>query len=224
MKLPRRRVPLRGPLRTSVVQGLLLIARGRSEGLQCFAATPEAFLSALAPWLAFLLVGLLLMLLREPTVSGMTLILLSFCALLLPPVLSHALAAVWTRRPFWLRYATAAIWCEWLVIIAYAVSLMLVTALLQLGVPADVAGLVFLALVAVYWLWLHWFLAWRGLALGVGRAAMLVLAVVVSTAALCAMVQVLPPHVGLFTMPHGGAIKLSMQQLLPLPQAKGSVG
>ncbi|TLU73842.1 hypothetical protein [Lichenicoccus roseus] len=210
MKRPlRNRSPLRGPVRSSVLQGLLLIARGRPEGLQCFAATPDGFLSALAPWLAFLLVGLLLMLLRQPTVSGITLILLSFCALLLPSVLSHALAAAWTRRPFWLRYATAVIWCEWLVIVAYAVSLMLVTALLQLGVPADVAGLVFLALVALYWLWLHWFLAWRGLALGAGRAALLVLAVVVATGVLCALVQLLPPHVGLFTMPGGGSIRLS---------------
>ena len=213
MKRPlRRRSPVGSPVRNSVLQGLLLIARGRPEGLQCFAATPDAFLSALAPWLAFLLVWLLLMLLREPTASGMTLILLNFCGLLLPPVLSHALAAFWTRRPFWLRYATAAIWCGWLVMVASAIALMLVSALLQIGVPAEVADLAFLALVAVYWLWLHWFLAWRGLALGGGRAALLVLAVLVSTVALCAVVQVLPPHVGLFTMPNGGSIKLSLQQ------------
>lgn len=191
-----------GPVGGSIVQGLLLIARGRPEGLECFGATPDAFLSALAPWLAFLLVGVLLMVLREPTAVGATLFLLSFCALLLPPVLSHALAGNWNRGVFWLRYATATVWCEWLVILAYAASLLLVTLLLQLGVPADLAGIVFLGLVACYWLWLHWFLAWRGLSLTWARAAILVTAVVGTTAILCGVAQVLPPHVGMFGMPH----------------------
>ena len=123
-------------------------------------------------------------------------------------MLSHALAGNWERRSFWLRYATAAVWCEWLVIFAYAVSLLLVTLLLQLGVPPDLAGIAFLGLVAAYWLWLHWFLAWRGLSLGWARAAMLVGLVVVSTAVLCGMAQLLPPHLGSFVMPHGNAAAL----------------
>ena len=186
-----------GPLGSNVVKGLLLIARGRPEGIACFGATPDAFLSALSPWLAFLLVGALLMVLRRPTAVGATLVLLSFCALLLPPVLSHVLARRWKRDAFWLRYATATIWCEWLVILAYAVSLLVVTLLLQLGMPADVAGVAFLVLVACYWLWLHWFLAWRGLELTRVRAAILVVSVIAATAVLCAVAQLLPPHVGM---------------------------
>ena len=184
-----------------VVQGLLLIARGRSEGLECFGATPDAFLAALSPWLAFLLVGLLLMMLRAPSMVGVSLALLSLCALLLPPVLSHALAGNWQRSAFWLRYATATIWCEWLVLLAYAASLVVVAVLLKLGVPTDLAGIAFVGLIACYWLWLHWFLAWRGLSVGWARAAMLVALVVVSTAVLCGLAQVLPPHVGMFAMP-----------------------
>ena len=207
MKSPmQRRGPKRvdggGPAGARIIQGLMLIARGRREGLDCFGATPDAFLAALSPWLAFLLVGTLLMMLRQPSAIGITLFLLSFCALLLPPVLSHALAGSWERHAFWLRYATAAVWCEWLVIVAYAASLLLVTLLLQLGVPADLAGIAFLGLVACYWLWLHWFLAWRGLALTWGKAAVLVGAVVASTALLCGIAQLLPPHVGMFGMPH----------------------
>ena len=186
----------------------LLIARGRKEGLDCFGATPDAFLAALAPWLAFLLVGALLMLLRQPSAAGFTVYLVSFCTLLLPPVLSHALAGNWQRRGHWLRYATAAIWCEWLVILAYAAALLLVTLLLQLGVPPDLAGVAFLGMVAGYWLWLNWFLAWRGLALGWARAAMLVGLVVVSTAVLCGMAQLLPPHLASFVMPRGAAAGL----------------
>jgi hypothetical protein len=120
-------------------------------------------------------------------------------------VVSHALAGSWKRSALWLRYATATVWCEWLVIFAYAASLLLVTLLLQLGVPADLAGIAFLGLVACYWLWLHWFLAWRGLALGWGRAAVLVVLVIASTAALCALAQLLPPHVGMFGIAHGAS-------------------
>lgn len=192
----------RGPVGSGVVKGLLLIARGRPEGLECFGATPDAFLAALSPWLAFLLVGALLMMLRKPTAVGATLFLLSLCALLLPPVLSHALAGSWKRGGFWLRYATATVWCEWLVIFAYAVSVLVVTLLLQLGVPADLAGVAFLGLVACYWLWLHWFLAWRGLELSRARAAILVASVIVATALLCAVAQVLPPHVGMVGLSH----------------------
>jgi len=199
-RLQRRGSPGPG---SGVVQGLLLIARGRPEGLDCFGATPDAFLSALSPWLAFLLVGALLMLLREPTAGGATLFLLSLCALLLPPVLSHALAGLWQRRSFWLRYATAAVWCEWLVIVAYAASLLVVMVMLEVGVPPDYAGVVFLGLVACYWLWLHWFLAWRGLALSGMRAALLVGVVVAATVGLCAAAELLPPYVGMF----GFAIK-----------------
>ncbi len=205
MKPPlQRRGSKRGPGRvgSGVLQGLLLIARGRPEGLDCFGATPDAFLAALSPWLAFLLVGLLLMMLRQPSAVGFSLALLSLCALLLPPVLSHALAGTWKRSTFWLRYATATIWCEWLVILAYAASLLLVALLLKLGVPTDLAGIAFVGLIACYWLWLHWFLAWRGLAVGWARAAILVGLVVASTAVLCGLAQLLPPHVGMFAMPH----------------------
>ena len=191
-----------GPVGSGVVKGLLLIARGRREGLDCFGATSDAFLAALSPWLAFLLVGALLMVLRKPSTVGGTLVLLSFCALLLPPVLSHLLAGRWQRGALWLRYATATVWCEWLVIFAYAVSLLVVTFLLQLGVPADLAGVAFLGLVACYWLWLHWFLAWRGLELSRARAAILVGSVIAATALLCALAQVLPPHVGMVGLAH----------------------
>ncbi len=105
MKSPMQRRAPRDA--AGVIQGLLLIARGRPEGLDCFGATPDAFLAALSPWIAFLLVGSLLMMLRQPSATGGTLALLSLCALLLPPVLSHALAGNWQRRAFWLRYATA---------------------------------------------------------------------------------------------------------------------
>ncbi len=203
MKSPmQRRGPKQvggGPAGTKVLQGLMLIARGRPEGLECFGATPDAFLAALSPWLAFLLVGTLLMMLRQPSAMGATLFLLSFCALLLPPVLSHALAGNWERRAFWLRYATAALWCEWLVIfLGYLPALLVVAILLQLGVPADLASVALLGLVACYWLWLHWFLAWRGLSLTWAKAAVLVGAVIVSTAVLCGLAQLLPPHVGVF--------------------------
>ena len=46
--------------RKSVLIGILRIARGRADGIACFGSSPQAFLSSLAPLLAFPLVGAVL--------------------------------------------------------------------------------------------------------------------------------------------------------------------
>ena len=75
--------------------------------------------------------------------------------------------------------------------------MLMLLVLQQLGVPAGLAEAALLILVTGYWLWLHWFLAWRGLALSWTRAAILVGAVIVATAMLCGIAQLLPPHVSM---------------------------
>ena len=80
---------------------------------------------------------------------------------------------------------------------AYLPAMLLLLVLQQLGVPAELAEAALLILVTGYWLWLHWFLAWRGLALSWTRAVILVGSVIVATALLCAVAQLLPPHVGM---------------------------
>ncbi len=150
--------------------GILLIGRGRRTGLAQFDATPNGFLTSLAPLIAFPLVGTVLMLVQGEGVGALTDFLEMLCALLLPAVLSHLLARTWSREAQWLRYATAFNWCQWLMPVVLTALLLLLGAALPFGLPQRVAGVLALGGLGAYALWLHWFLAWRGLELSVWRA------------------------------------------------------
>jgi hypothetical protein len=185
-------VSARGPERRgggaqNVVQGLVLLGRGREEGLRHFEATREAMLAGLAPWVAFLLVGGAMMVLRDHPVAGADLAALSLCSLLLPPVISEGLARVWRREGQWLRYATASLWCAWLMPLAYLVGLLGASIALAAGLPPKAAPYALCAVLGGYWLWLHFFLARAGLGLTRLRATLLVAAVVGGYAVLVAI-------------------------------------
>ena len=164
--------------------GILLLARGRAEGLREFGYTVQAFLSSLAPLVAFPLVGYLLLALqgggpaRDGGEAGALADLLgTVCALLAPAVLSFELARVWRREALWLRYATALNWSQWaipvlasaLLLVAYPVLAAALSARLALGVVGILIG--------GYALWLHWFIARHGLSLSRLRAVILVVTV-----------------------------------------------
>ena len=168
----------------NVVQGLVLLGRGREEGLRHFEATPQGVLSGLAPWIAFLLVGGALLVLRDHPLAGADLTALSLCSLLLPPVISELLARIWRREGQWLRYATASLWCAWLMPLAYLVGLLLASVALAAGLPPKAAPFALCAVLGGYWLWLHFFLARAGLQLTRLRATLLVAAEVVGYAVL----------------------------------------
>ncbi|MDE2582985.1 MAG: hypothetical protein KGL52_15230 [Rhodospirillales bacterium] len=176
---PNRRRPRPG----NIAIGVLLLARGRAEGLEQFGYTPQAFLSSLAPLVAFPLVGYLLVAVGGGSPQGggqlgaLADLLATLCALLAPPVLSFELAARWRRQALWLRYATALNWTQWAVPLLASALLLLAYPLLAAALSARVAlGIVGLA-IAFYALWLHWFIARHGLSLSPGRAAVLVLIV-----------------------------------------------
>jgi hypothetical protein len=193
---PRRRPGLRpdgrGPERRrpprpgNILLGVLMLARGRADGLHQFGYTVQAFLSSLAPLVAFPLVGYLLLALggngggggQPPGELGALADLLgTLCALLAPAVLSFELARLWRREALWLRYATALNWTQWAIPLLASVLLLLVYPLLAASASAQVAlGLIGLA-IGGYALWLHWFVARHGLALSRGRAVLLVLVV-----------------------------------------------
>jgi hypothetical protein len=176
-----------------VVLGVLLLARGRAEGFRQFGDSAQAFLSSLAPLVAFPLVGAALLLVDGVGLPALSDFLGTICALLVPPVLSQALAQAWGRDAAWLRYATAFNWCQWAVPLAAAACLLLVPVAEQLGLPPMAAARAAVAAVVGYALWLQWFLARRGLALGVGRAAALVLMVNAGTALLALGPRLLAP-------------------------------
>ena len=171
----------------NVVQGLVLLGRGREEGLRHFEATPQGVLAGLAPWIAFLLVGGAMLVLRDHPLAGADLSALSLCSLLLPPVISQVLARAWRREAHWLRFATASLWCAWLMPLAYLVGLLLASVLLAAGLPAKAAPFALCGVLGGYWLWLHFFLARAGLQLTRLRASLLVAAEIAGYAVLIAI-------------------------------------
>lgn len=165
----------------SIVLGVLRLARFDARGLAQFGDSVPAFLSSLAPLVAFPLVGALLMGLNGQGLAAADELLATLCALLAPPVLSEALAAAWHREAAWLRYATAYNWCQW-VIPMVAVLLLLVLGLLtRLGLPDRVAVLAMVFGLLAYALALHWFLARRALGLSAVKATLLVIGVTLGT-------------------------------------------
>jgi hypothetical protein len=170
--------------RPNVLRGIFRIARGRADGLDQFAGTQQGFLTSLAPLIAFPLVGTVLMLLNGGGAPAITDLLATVAVLLAPPVLSYELARLWGRQAYWLRFATAFNWCQWLLPMLASVLLMGLGLLLRTGLSEQTAtGALVLAL-GGYALWLHWFLARHGLALSPFRAAILVVVVNLGTALL----------------------------------------
>jgi hypothetical protein len=169
------------PARFAPLRGVLLLARGRAEGLACFRGTQEGFLASLAPLLAVPLAGAALLLLGGAAVQAAALLLLALVSQLAPPVLSHALARAFGQEEGWLRYATAYNWCQWAVLAVMAV-LLVALAVVTGGSPAAVIGSPAFGYAAGgYAMWLHWVLARHGLGLPGWRAAALVLLVGLGT-------------------------------------------
>ena len=161
------------PLRNALL-GVVLVARGRREGLKQFGATRDAFLASLAPLIAFPLVGSGLLLVGGDRWQALEDFLATLCAVLAPSVLSEALARVWKREAAWLHYATAFNWCQWAVPVVGTLILTILGLLMNAGLSEDAATLAFVASLAAYAFWLHWFITRHGLGLGAWRAALLV--------------------------------------------------
>jgi len=158
------------------IRAVLGVARGRPEALSLFIATPQAFITSLIPLIVVpVLNGLLTQ--REPTLFRIIVDLLtSIAALLVPPVLTHAIASRWGREAYWLRFAVAFNWCQLGLLLAAMGGLLLLTTM----AGPDMAILV-VGIIGIYAIWLHWFLARHGLGLPPARAVMLVLAVHAAT-------------------------------------------
>jgi hypothetical protein len=168
----------------SIVLGIVRLARGRPDGMQQFGASRDSFLASLAPLIAFPLVGGLLMLVGGGGLSAVSDLLATLCALVAPLVLSFEAARLWRRQQFWLRFATAFNWCQWVIPVVGSVLLLVFGVMAALGLPRQTAriGVVFGLL--SYALWLHWFLARYGLGLSRSRALLMVIAVNFTTALL----------------------------------------
>lgn len=165
----------------TVLTGIFRVARGRADGILLFGDTTQAFLSSLAPLIAFPVVGGLLMVFGGGGIRAIADLLATICALLAPPVLSHEIARRWGRDDAWLRYATAFNWCQWVLPVIGAIMLILLGFAMAAGLSQRTASEAFLLGLAVYAMWLHWFLVRRGLALSGWRSVLFVIAVNIGT-------------------------------------------
>ena len=184
------------PGRANIVRGILLICRGRADGLTQIGSGPDAFLSSLAPMIAFPLVGCVLMAIQGRIEGGISDFLASLVAILAPPVLSYSLARRWGREAGWYRFATAFNWCQWVLPVLGAILVILAGILVQAGLPLRPIVIALCCLLLAYAFWLHWFLARHALALGTGRAIMLVIVINLLTIALVAGPQLLAMAAG----------------------------
>jgi hypothetical protein len=168
--------------RASIIVGILRIARGRADGVACFGSSPQAFLSSLAPLIAFPLVGAVLGLFSDGPRSALTGLAMTVCALLTPAVVSYELARIWKRSDAWIRFATAFNWCEWILPVLACLVMVPLSLAISAGMSETTASLVLVSCLGLYGLWLHWFLARKALALSGLRAVVLVFLVNLGTA------------------------------------------
>ncbi len=175
---PRRALP-------PILRGMVLIARGRAQGLNCFRDTPQAFLFSLAPGLGILAGAAIESLAEGNGLSAIDDIPSTLCILLAPAVLSYELARFWGREAFWYRYIVAFNWCQWLLPMIAFVLIAILDLAQGAGLGGGDSGIrVLLICLAGYAAWLNWFLARHGLALTVWRAIGLVAAVNLGTIAI----------------------------------------
>ncbi len=171
-----------GTPRRSVLRGIFRVAIGKSDGLLQFGATPQSYLSSLAPLLAFPVAGSILSVFNQGPRVAVTSLTVALCALLTPAVVAYELARLWGRTDGWARFATAFNWCEWILLFAFCLMMLPLSLAVGAGVSPDVATLAGFSCLGLYGMWLHWFLARKALRLSGGRAVVLVLAVNFATA------------------------------------------
>ncbi|MEE8662728.1 MAG: hypothetical protein SOH81_03975 [Acetobacter sp.] len=178
----------------TVLRGMMLLALGRREGIECFRATPDAFLAALAPGIALNLVSLVISLMQHGRGIALTRVALSFCALLGPPVVSHMMARFWKREEQWLRYATAAAWCEWVTVLVTVMALLMAALIMPSLAHQPAFGKALMVTTELYGVWLGWFVARIGLGIGAGKALLLYAMTVLFVVGCYALASVVPPH------------------------------
>lgn len=174
-----------------VVRGVLLLARFDAGGFRHLGGSVQDVLASLAPLLAFPLVFGTLAMLGGGDAHDLAALPAAIAMLLLPLVVSEALARWWGRETLWGRFAVAFNWSMWTTTLATLAVFLIAGLLAGAGVPQQPLGVAALVLVLGYQLGLHWFLASRGLGLSAGRAVLLVVVTDALTTALLLLFMVL---------------------------------
>jgi hypothetical protein len=171
-------------MKLTAATGVARLARFRADGLAAFDASAPGLLNALAPWIAFAIVGFVLAAAKGPARDAVGALLASAVALLAPPVIAQVLARWFGRAGQWLRYAVAITWCQWimppLLLLAMIASALLSVLSLSQGVSEVLVAVAVLG----YAVALQVFVAHAALAITVLRAVVFSVAVQAGTLAL----------------------------------------
>ncbi|MCE2576389.1 hypothetical protein [Komagataeibacter sp. FNDCR2] len=176
-----------------ILRGMLLLGRGRAEGIAYFGNTRDSVLSALAPRLALWLVGGGLTIGYAPQAISGVKVLFALCLILLPAVVTHALARRWKREGLWLRYITAAWWTDWVTLLVGLVVALLMALSSPRLLESPMGELILNGTEFAYSLWLTWYVARVGLLLRRGQAVVMVLAIIGSLGLLAGVTALFSP-------------------------------
>lgn len=161
--------------------GIFELAIGRAGGFARFPVSPRDFLVSLGILLCVPAFMALMVAGRAGLDTALTALLAIFCALLVPPVVSHTLARLWDRDAWWLRFAIAYNYSRIAVVGVYAALLMVAAIMLSMRMPRLAVSGIIQTIMLVYTLWFDWFLLRAGLQISAARAAMGVLALNIAT-------------------------------------------
>jgi hypothetical protein len=173
-----------------ILRGLLLLARGRADGIKEFANTQDAFYASLAPLIAFPLVGAGITAANGDAKLAAIAFLARLCAVLALPLITYEFARLSGHGAFWLRTVAALNWSFWLMVPLLMVAAIFGALLVSAGLPMPHAEGAALALMGFYMLWLNWFTLRSGLQMGGAKAALLTL-LNVTAIALCSAAPML---------------------------------
>ncbi len=157
-----------------IARGLLLLARGRSDGIKEFGNTGDAVAASLAPLIAFPLVGAGWTALNGDVKFAALGFFSRLCGVLALPLITYEFARLSRRGADWLRTVAALNWSFWMLLPALLAAAALGAMAVAAGVPQTTAEQSALTLLILYILWYQWFIIRVGLRLGVVGAVLLV--------------------------------------------------
>lgn len=169
-----------------IFRGMLTLGGGKEEGIAFFPSTTDGVLSALAPWLAVILVPSFLSLLSLIQYKKLylltfiiSLFLCALCNLLIIPVIIHLYAVYWKKERFWKRTVSAYLWCRWMPVFDLMIGIVVISLFGFSSTFSSGFFAVLWVLFVAYMLWINWYTVKTGLQLKNMQSIIVVVTIVV---------------------------------------------
>jgi hypothetical protein len=159
---------------TRILRGILLLARGKAAGIANFGNTTEALTAAIAPLIAFPLVGSVINGLNGAPLTAIIGFLSRLCAVLAVTAATHQFARLTKRESLWIRTATALNWSFWIIVPLLGIAGLAGAIMVSAGLPLPTAEDILIGLMAAYLLWYAAFTIRAGLQLNIPKSLLLV--------------------------------------------------